>query len=100
MPSSNKTHVSASVLADLGKLDKPIAQHVRDVAGADTRSTSIKGANTPVSPCDMAKKVAPHANIPEPFAGPPPMGSGKPVADWPRTRSSFQSGVAVRGRIG
>jgi hypothetical protein len=97
MPSSK--HASAAVLADLAKLDPSHRREIRRVAGTEGGSSAI-GADTPVPAVDMSAKVGPHRTVPPAYTGDPPMGSGKPAADWPGTRSSVSSGLARPGRIG
>ncbi len=93
-------HASKEILADLGKLNPDQRAEIWRVAGTAT-GNAVRGADTRVTPVDMNKKIAPHVDVSQPNTNPPPMGSGKPLAGpWPVTPATFQSGRAVRGRIG
>jgi hypothetical protein len=79
MPSSNKTHVSAAVPADLGKLSKHDRAEIRRVAGMDMAASAIAGADTRVKAVDMARKVLPTARVSGPGINrePPPIEAKK-----------------------
>jgi hypothetical protein len=46
-------HASKPIMADLGKLDKSIAQEIRRVANADTRGSDARGAERPLPAVGM-----------------------------------------------
>jgi hypothetical protein len=93
-------HASPNILNDLDKMHPDHAAEIRRVAGSDTTSTTILGANRPVQVRDWARKIGAHHSDPLPAREMPAYG-GKPKADWPKpAHGPFASGVARSGAIG
>ena len=93
---------ASNILNDLDKMSPAIADEIRKVAGSDTTSTPIRGANRDAGAIDMNKKVGPHYDVTRPPAkAPPTTGSTKPAHSWPApTRGTLGSGLARKSAIG
>jgi hypothetical protein len=96
-------HASDAILGDLAKLNPDHRAQIREVAGSNTTSTTILGANRPAPVRDWVRKIGPHREVtrPDPKA-PPTSGSTKPSHTWPAptTHGAFSSGTARRGKLG
>jgi hypothetical protein len=94
-------HASDAILGDLQKLNPVIRANVKRVSSADTKSTTILGANRPAPVRDWVRKIGAHRNVsrPDPQAA-ARTGSTKPPADWPSNPARLESGLAVRGSLG
>jgi hypothetical protein len=95
-------HASPNILSDLDKLNPDHAAQIREVAGRDTTSTTILGANRPAPVRDWVCKIRPHRTDGQPnFIAPPRTGSTKPPHSWPPpTKFTPQSGIAKKAAIG
>jgi hypothetical protein len=91
-------HASELILGDLQKLDPETRAEIRRVAGADLGGSSVAGADRSLPAVGM-RPIAPSRTVSRPAAT-MPVGSAKPAADWPTTRSQLASGLARPGRLG
>jgi hypothetical protein len=92
-------HISNGIAGDLAKLNPDHRAQIREVAGRDTTSTPILGANRPAPVRDWVRKFGPRRHDPLP---PPemPRGPQKPAHTWPAPAPfKAESGRAVPARF-